>query len=290
MAKVAFLGTGLMGAGMAARLMQAGHDVSVFNRTREKAARLAAAGARLAETPAQAAEEAEVIFAMLGDDTASRALWLGVDGVFSKDRAGGTICVECSTLSHDWVCELSEKVTARGHVYIDSPVTGLPDAAAAGELTLFVGASDGDLALARPFLEPLCRDILHFGDIGAGTAYKLMVNLMGSVQIAATAEGMLIAEKAGLDTNLVALALSKGAAASPQVIRNARRMADNNHESDIAFPAAWRLKDTLYGLAMAAKVGQDAPFGKVAGKAFEKTVEDGFGTLAESKVIDILRS
>ena len=117
-----------------------------------------------------------------------------------------------------------------------------------------------------------------------------MVNLMGAVQIAGAAEGMLIAEKAGLDPGQVADALAKGAAASPQVIRNARRMAAADHEQNITFSGQLRLKDTLYGLRLADKLGQQTPFGDAARDAFQTLLDEGFDKLNESKVIDVLRS
>jgi 3-hydroxyisobutyrate dehydrogenase len=289
MAKIAFLGTGQMGQGMAARLLQAGHELTVYNRSSDKTAPLADAGAAVAASPAKAIEGVEVIFAMLADDNASRSVWLGDNGVFAGNPATSALCIECSTLSHDWALELAGEVTSRGHIYIDSPVTGYPHMSADGELVLFVGASDEDLETARPVLAPLCKEIIHFGAIGCGTAYKLMVNLMGAVQIAAAAEGLLIAEKAGLDRKTVARALCMGAAASPQVIRNVQRMTEKNHDRDISFTGQLRLKDTLYGLALADKMGQRAVFGQVAGDAFSRQVEDGLGGLSECKVIDVLR-
>ncbi len=288
MSRVAFLGTGLMGAGMARRLLHAGHDVSVYNRSAEKTASLADVGAIVARTPGEAAKGAEAVFAMLADDGASRAVWLGEHGVLAGAPAKGAICVECSTLSHDWVLELAGEVQSRGHIYVDCPVTGYPHMAEDGTVTLFAGAAKADLAVARPFLEPLCKEIIHFGEVGTGTAYKLMVNLMGAVQIAAVAEGLLIAEKAGLERELVAEAISKGAAASPQVIRNAKRMAEGDHEHDITFTGKLRLKDTLYALELVDKLEISAPFGQVAGDAFRRQIACGLGDLSESKIIDVL--
>lgn len=207
--------------------------------------------------------------------------------------AGGpkpdAICIECSTLSKAWVDELAKTVAASGRAYVDCPVTSYPHMAADGTMTLFVGADNDTLAHARPLLEPLCKEIIHFGGVGAGTAYKLLMNLMGAVQIAGVAEGLLIAEKAGLDRKLVAKAISKGAAASPQVIRNVKRMAEDDHEKNITFTGALRLKDTLYGMALAEDVGANARFGRVAAEAFGRLVADGLGDLSETKVIDVLR-
>jgi 3-hydroxyisobutyrate dehydrogenase len=147
---------------------------------------------------------------MVGDDEASKAVWLGDTGALAAETAENAMTVECSTLSHDWVLELAATAGQKGLRYIDCPVTGIPVKAAAGDLTLLVGAEAGDMETARPLLQPFSSEIIHFGPVGAGTAYKLMVNLMGAVQIAGAAEGMLIAEKAGLDPGQVADALPRG--------------------------------------------------------------------------------
>jgi len=290
MAEIAFLGTGNMGAGMAARLLSAGHTVTVYNRTVEKTASLAQAGARVAETPREAAQGAEAVFAMVGDDEAAQAVWMGEDGALAATTAKNAFAIECSTLSHDWVLAFAPQAEAAGFRTIDCPVTGRPGNAAQGELTLLVGAGDTDLKAARPLLEALCTEIVQFGPVGAGTAYKLMVNLMGTVQIAAIAEGLLIAEKAGLDMEKVDYALARGSAASRQVVRNSRRMIDAEHAGNVTFSGRWRLKDAVYGLRLAKKLGQDAPIGSAAAEAFQKLVDAGLGELSQSKVIDVLRS
>jgi len=290
MSSIAFLGTGNMGAGMAGCLIKAGHDLTVYNRTMEKTRPLAELGAIAADTPQEAAKGADAVIAMVGDDEASKAVWLGDTGALAAETAENAMTVECSTLSHDWVLELAATAGQKGLRYIDCPVTGIPVKAAAGDLTLLVGAEAGDMETARPLLQPFSSEIIHFGPVGAGTAYKLMVNLMGAVQIAGAAEGMLIAEKAGLDPGQVADALAKGAAASPQVIRNARRMAAADHKQNITFSGQLRLKDTLYGLRLADKLGQQTPFGAAARDAFQMLLDEGFDELNESKVIDVLRS
>jgi 3-hydroxyisobutyrate dehydrogenase len=231
----------------------------------------------------------EAIFAMVGDDAASREVWLGPAGALAGDVALGASAIECSTLSRQWVQELSEAAGQRGLRYIDCPVTGLPEAAAAGGLTLLVGAAPADLATAEPLLRPLCQEVIRFGDVGAGTAYKLIVNLMGAVQIAATAEALLVAERAGLDLGQVVDALAKGQAASPQVVRNSRRMLRGDHDRDIVFSGRLRLKDARYGVDLAQAVGVDARLGRTAAEAFRRLVERGLGEMNESKVIDALR-
>ena len=290
MVKVAFLGAGVMGVGMASRLMECGHQLSIYNRTVEKTRLLVENGAHLALTPREAAEKADAIFSMVGDDEASENVWLGADGALAGNTEKNAFAIECSTISYDWVMQLSGACKEAGLTYVDCPVTGYPESSAAGQLTLFVGAEKAVLQRVGPLLEPLCAEVIHFGKVGAGTCYKLMVNLMGSVQIAAAAEGLLVAEKAGLDLHTVAYALSKGAASSPQVVRNSQRMVAKSHEENIAFSGRWRLKDTLYGLRLAEKFGQEARFGRVAGQIYKDLVDKGFGEINETKVIDVLRS
>ncbi len=288
MARIAFLGLGRMGLGMATRLREAGHDLVVWNRTPGRAERLLDGGARSATTPAEAAADADAVVAMLSDDVASRSVWTGADGVLAGGPRPGTLAVECSTLSHDWVLELADAARAAGLRYLDAPVTGLPEAAAAGHLTLLVGAAAADLAAARPVLTPLADQIIHFGPVGAGTAYKLIVNLMGAVQIAGAAEGLALAERAGLDLDQVASALAGGQAASPQVVRNSRRMADADHD-DVVFSGRLRHKDTAYAMQLAERLGLAAPFGRVALEGLEALLASGLGDANESAVIEVAR-
>lgn len=288
--KVAFIGLGRMGSGMAARLLASGHDVAVYNRSPEKAEPLRERGARLCASPRNAAVGVDAVIAMTADDQTSRAAWMGERGVLAGDVPSGALAIECSTLSHDWVMQLASAAEARGLRYLDAPVTGLPPNAEAGELTLLVGAQEAHLDAARPLLAAFSNRVLRFGPAGAGTAYKLMINLMGAVQIAAAAEGMALAERAGLDPKLVAEAIATGQAASPQVVRNTRRMADGDHDHNVSFTPVLRLKDIEYALQLARKLGVGAPFGEAARDAFHRLRELGYGSANESKVIEVART
>jgi 3-hydroxyisobutyrate dehydrogenase len=269
MTTVAFIGLGRMGHGMAGRYLDAGFAVALWNRSKPKAEDLIARGARWASSPADAAIEADAIVTMVADDEASRAVWLGKDGAATRAKAGA-IAIECSTVSYNHALDLARELRRRGLIYIDSPVTGLPDAAAGGKLTLLVGAESGDLELARPFLGPLSTTVRHFGAVGSGTVYKLINNLMGAIQIAGVAEGLAIAEQAGLDMKLVLEAIETGVAASPQVIRHSRRMVARDF-SGATFTAALRHKDTDYAVALAESLLSDAPLmGRAAVQAYSR--------------------
>jgi len=289
MKRIAFLGLGRMGSGMAARLLGAGHRLTVYNRTAARAEALVRAGAALAPTPRDACDGAEAVFAMTADDASSRAMWCGEDGALAARVARGALAIECSTLSHEWVLELGQLAAQRGLRYVDAPVTGLPQAAAAGELTLLVGADNADLETARPLLDVLASRVLHFGPVGAGTAYKLAINLIGSVQIASAAEGLALAERAGLDINAVVDAIATSQAASPQVVRNTRRMVEREFARDVVFTPVLRLKDVEYALRLAETLGVATPFGDAAREAFRRLIELGAGAEHEARVIEVAR-
>lgn len=266
--KVAFIGLGRMGHGMAGRYLDAGFDLAVWNRSQSKAEDLIARGARFAPSPADAADGADAVVTMVADDEASRSVWLGKDGAATNMKAG-SLAIECSTVSHRHALDMARELRARGLVYIDCPVTGLPEAAAAGKLTLLVGADAADLDKAGPYLLPLSTTVRHFGAVGSGTVFKLINNLIGAVQIASLAEGVAIAEQAGLDMKLVAEALATGAVASPQVIRHSKRMIARDF-SGASFTAALRHKDAAYAVALAESLLPGVPVSRAALAAYDR--------------------
>jgi 3-hydroxyisobutyrate dehydrogenase len=286
MTAVAFLGLGRMGHGMAGRYLDAGFTVAVWNRTKAKAEDLIARGARWASSPADASDGVDAIVTMLADDEASREVWLGKDGAASNAKAGA-MAIECSTVSYNHALEMSRELRKQRLIYLDCPVTGLPDAAANGKLTLLVGAEPADLESARRFLAPLSSTIRHFGPVGTGTVYKLINNLMGAVQIAGLAEGLAIAEQAGLDMKLVLEAVEAGVAASPQVIRHSRRMVSRDF-SGASFTAALRHKDAAYALALANTLLRDTPIvARAAVEAYARA-KDCAPDDDEGKLIEIV--
>ena len=285
MTRVAFIGLGRMGHGMAGRYLEAGFKVAVWNRSKAKAEDLIARGAQWATSPEDAAIDADAVVTMVADDEASRAVWLGNDGA-AKTAKAGTLAIECSTVSYRHALDMARELRGRGLVYIDCPVTGLPEAAAAGKLTLLVGADAADLDKARPYLAPLSTTIRHFGAVGTGTVYKLINNLMGAVQIASLAEGIAIAEQAGLDMKLVAEAMATGAVASPQVIRHSKRMVERDF-SGASFTAALRRKDAAYAVTLAETLLPGVPVGRAALAVYDKATAHAADD-DEGKMIEIV--
>ncbi|MGH9593631.1 MAG: NAD(P)-dependent oxidoreductase, partial [Bryobacteraceae bacterium] len=169
--RVAFLGLGTMGAGMARRLLDAGFPLTVYNRSAKKAAPFGSKGANVAATPREAATGADIVISMISDDNASRANWLDGDGALAG-AAAGAVLIECSTVSVAWISELSTEATARGCALLDAPVTGSKPQAAAGELCFLVGGNAMALELARPALAVMSRAIVHVGATGTGAMLK----------------------------------------------------------------------------------------------------------------------
>jgi len=288
MTKIAFVGLGIMGAGMAHNLLKAGYSLTVWNRTVAKAQPLVEVGATLADTPAAAATGADMIITIVGDDNSSRDVWLGPDGVLAGQPNPNAIAVESTTISLAWAQELHRAITKAGLRFIDSPVTGGRNGAEGGTLTLLVGADEAVLAEARPVLDAYSQKIIHFGPPGAGTAYKLIANLMGAVHAVALGEGILMAEKAGLNMERVIEGLTSGAVAGPLINAFAQTMVDNDHDF-VHFSARWMHKDATYAVKMAHELGQAIPMSAVATQIYQMALSQGLGEKNVSVVIEALR-
>lgn len=252
MNSIAFLGLGTMGAGMASRLVAAGFDVTVWNRSRDRAEALASTGARVAATPALAAAQAEAVIAMVADDRASRDVWMGKDGALSSTPRGAVL-VESSTLSPAWIKELAGHASAAGLDLLDAPVTGSRPQAAAGELLFLVGGSAAALERVRPALAAMSRGIVHLGATGSGSQMKLINNFLCGVQAAALAEAVALVERLGLDMPQAFKVLSEGAPGSPLVKGVGARMISRDYT--LNFALALLDKDLTYAMDAGAHAG-----------------------------------
>ena len=290
MANIAYIGVGNMGRAMILRLLKAGHKVTAYNRTPQKAQAVVDAGAKLARTPAEAVEGADVVFSSVTNDEASREVWTGNQGILAGKLRPNTLVAECSTLSHDWVMQLAKLVQGKGLRYVDCPVAGRPDAAEKGELRVYIGGTKEDLEELRPYIEPFSAKIFHFGPVGAGTAYKLIYNLLGVIQVASTAEAMLQCEAAGIDLHAAAEAFTVGYTGSRHVAHHAETMAEGKRGQNVAFSGKGRLKDSQYGVQLAKKLGRQALIGEAASAVFNQMVDVGMGDANDSELIDALRS
>jgi 3-hydroxyisobutyrate dehydrogenase-like beta-hydroxyacid dehydrogenase len=200
--RIAVLGIGLMGRGMARRLVGAGHDVRVWNRTRAKAEDVAGAGATLAATPAEAAAGANAVVLMLADPAAVRDVAEGPEGFLSALDPGAVV-IDSSTVSLESTVWLAEHARGRDAALLDAPVFGSKDAAEKGELGFMVGGDAAVIERALPLLERMGTRIFHVGPTGSGTLCKLVFNLVVATTLEAWNEGMVLAAKAGLDLDRV---------------------------------------------------------------------------------------
>jgi len=265
--KVAVLGLGIMGSGMAGQLLAAGFDVAVWNRSPDKAAPLGEAGARIAATPRDAAQGAAVVVAMLADDTVSRTVWTGDDGVLAA-MADGAIAIDSSTLTGGWVVKLAQLAEARGVRFLEAPVTGSRDQAAQGALRFLVGGDAEALAAAGPVFEAMGSAVVHLGPVGSGATVKLANNFLCGVQAVSVAEAIALFEKRGLDVEQAMSILSDGAPASPLLKAVSRRMLDRSYDPHFLVPLM--AKDLGYAIQALAEVGI---ISAIAGAARQRFVE-----------------
>ena len=275
MQRVAILGLGIMGGGMAANWLAKGFEVSVWNRTAVKAQALAGKGAKVAATPREAATGADFIFAMVADDDASRSVWLGGDGALAGAKRGA-IGVESSTLTPDWIRELARQAQAKGVGFLDAPVGGSRPAAASGELRFFVGGDPQTYEAARPALAAVGSKMDLLGPVGAGATWKLINNQLAAGQIAALAEALEVAKKAGFKDEQISDLILGGAPASPIVKLKLPRMLGRDFEPT-DFALNLMLKDARYAAALAHSLGAPAEMISGAAKAFARAEAKGLG-------------
>lgn len=271
---VAILGLGIMGSGMANRLLSANFPLTVYNRNREKCISLASAGALLADSPREAASRSQIILSMVADDAASRNVWMGKEGALVGASAG-SVLIESSTLSGDWIRELAAKGAERGCQFLDAPVTGTKPQASSGQLVFLVGGSVEALDAARPVFSVLGRDVVHLGPTGSGALMKLVNNFLCGVQAASFAEAMSMVDAGGLDHAKAVSILTGGAPGSGIVKRVAERIAANDFTPNFAL--RWMAKDLAYALREAASRGIALQTAASALAVFEQAVAEGHG-------------
>lgn len=277
--RVGVAGLGAMGGNIAARLIEVGHTIAVWNRTPEKATPLAAAGARVASSPAELARQCDVVLTMLTDGAAIDAVYNGPDGLLSGD-VRGKLFVEMSTVAPKVETELAAKVRANGAALVECPVGGSTAPARQGKLLGLMGAEPADAERARPILEQLCRKVEHCGPVGAGAAMKLAINLPLMVAWQAYGEAFAIARSVGWDAKrLVDLFVESNGAnkafgARADMIVS---MLENKSPGPTTFSIANGLKDLRTMVATGEALGADMRATKAALAGLEDAVRHGQG-------------
>ena len=287
MQRIAVLGLGIMGGGIARNLLKAGYAVTVYNRTKAKAQPMLDAGAMWADTPAQAATHAEMVISVVGDDAASRAIWTGEGGALAT-MPPGAVALECTTLSIGWVRELTALAQARSVRFVDAPMAGSKIAAVNGQLSLFVGATPELFEEIRPILAAFAVTIVHFGPTGSGAMYKLINNMIDAVHVTALAEGIAMAEQAGLDMDTVLKTITSGAVASPIVKMKTQAVVARDH-TDTHFALRWMHKDLTYALRAADDLGVPLPTAALTHELLRMAMQKGWADQDFAVVAEVLR-
>ncbi|VXD06732.1 Uncharacterized oxidoreductase Sfri_1503 [Sphingomonas sp. T1] len=253
MAKLAFIGTGVMGAPMAGHLVAAGHDVTVYNRSQAKALAWADKyGGSVADTPALAAREADAVFTCVGNDDDLAAVTLGEDGAFAAMR-DDAVFVDHTTVS----AAIARRLAGARALVVDAPVSGGQAGAENGTLSIMCGCSADAMAKAEPYMQAYAARIVHVGDAGAGQTTKMCNQIAIAGVIQGVSESIRFAQNAGLDLDKVFEAISGGAAQSWQMVNRWPTMA--KEDFDFGFAVDWMRKDLGLALDEARRNGAVLP-------------------------------
>jgi len=288
MAKVAFLGLGVMGYPMAGHLVQAGHEVTVYNRTAAKAEKwVAEHGGAMGVTPREAAEGADFVMACVGNDDDLRSVCLGDDGAFAG-MAENTIFVDHTTVSAKVTAELYDVAKGQGVAFVDAPVSGGQAGAENGQLVVMCGGDQVYYDKAEAVIEAYAKLCKRLGDSGAGQKTKMVNQICIAGLVQALSEGLNFAEKAGLDARDVVEVIGGGAAGSWQMVNRVGTMADDEFEH--GFAVDWMRKDLGICLDTADEIGASLPVTAVVDQFYKDVQTLGGGRWDTSSLIKRLRA
>ena len=283
MAKIAFLGMGVMGYPMAGHIAAAGHDVTVYNRTTAKAEAWAAQhGGRHAATPAAAANGADFVFCCVGDDPDVLSVALGDDGAIPAMQQGA-VFIDNSTVSADVARQLYAAGSAAGVMTLDAPVSGGQAGAEKGQLTVMVGGDAAGFDVALPVMQCYGARVVHMGAAGQGQHAKMVNQICIAGLVQSLSEGLNFAIEAGLDTEKLLEAISGGAAQSWQMVNRGQTMVKG--EFDFGFAVDWMRKDLRICIEEAKRNGAPLPVTEIVAGYYAELSADGYGRHDTSSLI-----
>ncbi len=273
--RIAFIGTGVMGGPMAGHLAKAGHQLTVFNRTRARAdAWVAHYGGKAAATPAQAATDADVVISCVGNDDDLAQVTLGRDGAF-KAMPKGALFIDHTTVSARIARQLSVEAAGLGLMSVDAPVSGGESGAQAGTLAIMCGGTVAAYAAAEPVMRAYGARMVHIGGPGAGQTTKMVNQIAIAGTIQGLSEAVRFAQASKLDTDKVFEAVSGGAAASWQMLNRWATMAKD--EFDFGFAVDWMRKDLGLALEEARSNGATLPVAAIVDQFYADVQKAGHG-------------
>ena len=283
MAKTAFLGMGVMGAPMAGHLKAKGHEVTVYNRSAARAEAWAGKhGGKAARTPREAAQGAEIVFVMVGDDPDVRSVFYGDDGLLAG-AAKGAIAVDHTTASADLARELDEACKKQGVSFIDAPVSGGQAGAENGALTVMCGGEEAAFATAEPVMQAYSKAVTLMGPAGSGQLTKMVNQICIAGLVQALGEAVNFAKCAGLDTDKVLATISKGAAQSWQMENRWKTMAQGKF--DFGFAVDWMRKDLRIAIEESRRNGAPLPMTAAVDQFYRMVQQAGGGRWDTSSLI-----
>jgi 3-hydroxyisobutyrate dehydrogenase-like beta-hydroxyacid dehydrogenase len=260
---IGFVGLGAMGQLIVPRLMSAGHTVTGWNRSREKAADLIKAGMRWADTPRAVAQASEIVFTIVTDAAAVQAVALGADGIVSGLRKGG-IFIDMSTIAPDASRAVAAAFAKAGAVMLDAPISGSPVTVTAGQASIMVGGDEAAFARAKPVLLAIGPKVTRIGANGLACQMKIAVNLLLMVEVIAFGEAIALAEKGGVARDIAVDAILKSVAASPVLGYRGPFILDGKMPAVPLADVTLQQKDMLLALDLGRRLGSPVPLAAAA--------------------------
>ncbi len=281
--KIGFIGLGVMGAGMASRLTESGYQVTVYNRTRSKADEVAELGAAVADTPADAARDAEVVMLSLADQNVVEKIVFGDEGVASS-LPSGSYLVDMSTVPPGFARELGERAGAAGHKALDACVLGAPFHARSGELRVMVGGDEADFEALKGIFETIGKDVTYLGGNGMGATMKLVLNMLMGVQMPALAEAVVFGERAGLPRDKILEMIAQSGYSSPVMAFRCMLMGQRSFEN-ASFKLSLMRKDMMLVLDECKDLNVPLPVSEMAYAMLTAAKQQGLGELDVAAIL-----
>ncbi len=282
---ISYLGLGTMGSGMAANVLKAGYELTVWNRSTEKCEPFARKGARVAKTPADAARDVDLVMYMLSNDQAVEEVVFGAEGILSGIKEG-QIAIDMSTVLPATSLREREAYAKRGVDFLDAPVFGSKNESAEAKLWIMAAGNKAVFEKVKPVLEHLGQTVHYFGKNGNATAMKLVGNLIVALEMEALAEGLVLAQKAGLDLNTAMEVVKVADFRSPLLVSNGQNILKRDFATSFALELM--LKDAGLIEKFAKSLASPIPALRVAEKNLESAVALGFGQEDASALIKAL--